>query len=165
VIAPASSQAINPRVKLVEPLTTSNVGTFHVLGTDQVGRDILSRIFYGGRVSLGLTLLAVFIGGSLGVVLGLFAGYFGGWFDTVIMRLADVQLAIPSILLAIGIVAFAGRSLGVLLIVLALAAWIIFARTIRGVTLGIKSAAFIESARAAGASDLRIIFRHILPNA
>lgn len=165
MIAPASSQAINPRVKLVEPLTTSNVGTFHVLGTDQVGRDILSRIFYGGRVSLGLTLLAVFIGGSLGVVLGLFAGYFGGWFDTVIMRLADVQLAIPSILLAIGIVAFAGRSLGVLLIVLALAAWIIFARTIRGVTLGIKSAAFIESARAAGASDLRIIFRHILPNA
>ncbi len=165
VIAPASPQAINPRIKLVRPLATSNVGTFHLLGTDQVGRDILSRIFYGGRVSLGLTLLAVFIGGSIGVVVGLFAGYFGGWIDTVIMRLADVQLAIPSILLAIGIVAFAGRSLGVLLIVLALAAWIVFARTIRGVTLGIKSAAFIESARAAGASDLRIIFRHILPNA
>lgn len=165
VIAPTSPQALNPRIKLVEPLATSKVGTFHLLGTDQVGRDILSRIFYGGRVSLGLALLAVFIGGSLGVIVGLFAGYFGGWFDTVAMRLADVQLAIPSILLAISIVAFAGRSLGVLLIVLALAAWIVFARTIRGVTLGIKASAFIESARAAGASDLRIIFRHILPNA
>ncbi len=163
-ISPAEPQSMNPRVKLVAPLATSRVGTFHALGTDQVGRDILSRIFYGGRVSLGVALVAVVLGGLFGVVVGLFAGYFGGWVDTVTMRLADVQLAIPSILLAISIVAFAGRSLGVLLGVLSLAAWIVFARTIRGVTLGLKRTAFVEAARAAGASDIRIIFRHILPN-
>ena len=163
-LAPADPQALNPRIKLVAPLATSKIGTFHLLGTDQVGRDIVSRIFYGGRVSLGIAALAVLIGGTLGVVVGLFAGYFGGWIDTVTMRLADVQLAIPSILLALGIVAFAGRSLGVLLTVLSLSAWIVFARTIRGVTLGLKRTAFVESARAAGASDMRIIFRHILPN-
>ncbi len=165
LLAPAAPQEMNPRVKLVAPLATSKVGSFHLLGTDQVGRDILSRILYGGRISLGIALLAVFIGGTLGVSVGLFAGYFGGWVDTVTMRLADVQLAIPSILLALSIVAFAGRSLGVLLTVLSLAAWIVFARTVRGVTLSLKRAAFVESARSAGASDMRIIFRHILPNA
>lgn len=163
-ISPAEPQSMNPRVKLVAPLATSRVGTFHPLGTDQVGRDILSRIFYGGRVSLGIALAAVILGGVLGVVVGLFAGYFGGWIDTMTMRLADVQLAIPSILLAISIVAFAGRSLRVLLAVLSLATWIVFARTVRGVTLGLKRTAFVESARAGGASDMRIIFRHILPN-
>ena len=163
-ISPAEPQAMNPRVKLVAPLATSRVGTFHLLGTDQVGRDILSRVFYGGRISLGISVLAVLIGGTFGILVGLVAGYYGRWIDTVTMRLADVQLAIPSILLAISILAFAGRSLGVLLAVLSLAAWIVFARTIRGVTLTLKRAAFIEAAQSAGASDARIIFRHILPN-
>ena len=165
VISPASPQELNPRVKLMPPLDTTQVGTFHLLGTDQLGRDILSRIFYGGRVSLGIALSAVLLGGILGVLVGLFASYYGGWVDTVAMRLVDVQLAIPSILLAISIVAFAGRSLQVLVLVLSLAAWIVFARTIRGVVLALKGAAFIEAAQAAGASDARIIFRHILPNA
>lgn len=164
VISPASPQELNPRVKLLPPLETSRVGSFHALGTDQLGRDILSRIFYGGRVSLGIALASVLLGGTFGVLVGLFASYYGGWIDSVTMRLVDVQLAIPSILLAISIVAFAGRSLRVLVLVLALASWIVFARTIRGVALSLKSSAFIEAAQAAGASDSRIIFRHILPN-
>ena len=164
-ISPADPQAMTPRLRLLPPLATSRVGSFHLLGTDQVGRDILSRVFHGGRVSLGVALVAVLLGGTLGVLVGLFAGYLGGWTDAVTMRLAEVQLAIPSILLAISIVAFAGRSLLVLVLVLALASWIVFARTIRGVALSLKRSAFVEAARAAGASDTRIIFRHILPNA
>jgi peptide/nickel transport system permease protein len=164
LISPASPQELNPRVKLLPPHSTSRVDTYHLLGTDQLGRDILSRVFYGGRISLGVALVAVMLGGSLGVLVGLFAAFYGRWVDSVAMRVVDVQLAIPSILLAISIVAFAGRSLRVLVLVLALAAWIVFARTIRGVALSLKESAFIEAARAAGASDMRIIFRHILPN-
>ena len=165
LISPASPQELNPRVKLLSPGTTSErTGSFHLLGTDQLGRDILSRVFYGGRVSLGIALTAVLLGGSLGVMVGLFASYYGGWVDAVAMRLVDVQLAIPSILLAISIVSFAGRSLRVLVLVLALAAWIVFARTVRGVALSLKQSAFVESAKASGVSDMRIIFRHILPN-
>ena len=164
VLSPASPQELNPRVKLLAPMSTSRVDTFHVLGTDQLGRDILSRVFYGGRISLGISFTAVLLGGGLGVLVGLFAGYYGRWIDTTAMRLVDVQLAIPSILLAISIVAFAGRSLRVLVLVLAISAWIVFARTIRGVALSLKGSAFIESARASGASDRRIIFSHMLPN-
>jgi peptide/nickel transport system permease protein len=164
VISPFAPDKLNPRDKLSEPLATAKSGSYHVLGTDQLGRDMLSRVLHGGRVSLGTSLLAILLGGSAGVVIGLFAGFYGGWIDTLSMRLVDIQLAIPGILLAISIVAFAGRSLTVLVLVLALSAWIIFARTIRGVALSLRSAAFVEAAQAAGASDLRLIFRHILPN-
>jgi peptide/nickel transport system permease protein len=163
-ISPFAPNKLNPRDKLSAPVTTAKSGSFHLLGTDQLGRDMLSRIFHGGRVSLGTSLAAVLIGGGVGVLVGLFAGYSGGWTDTLAMRLVDVQLAIPGILLAISIVAFAGRSLTVLVLVLALSTWIIFARTIRGVALSLRGTAFVEAAQAAGASDLRLIFRHILPN-
>jgi peptide/nickel transport system permease protein len=164
VLSPFAPDRLNPRDKLSEPFATAKSGDYHLLGTDQLGRDMLSRIFYGGRVSLGTSLLAIFLAGSAGVVIGLFAGFYGGRIDTVAMRLVDIQLAIPGILLAISIVAFAGRSLTVLVLVLALSAWIIFARTIRGVALSLRGTAFVEAAQAAGASDLRLIFRHILPN-
>jgi peptide/nickel transport system permease protein len=164
VISPFAPDRLNPRDKLSEPFATAKSGSYHVLGTDQLGRDMLSRVLHGGRVSLGTSLLAIFIAGASGVLIGLFAGFYGGWFDTLAMRLVDIQLAIPGILLAISIVAFAGRSLTVLVLVLALSAWIIFARTIRGVTLSLRGTAFVEAAQAAGASDLRLIFRHILPN-
>jgi peptide/nickel transport system permease protein len=164
LISPADPLAMNPRVRLVAPLQVSNVGSFHLLGTDQVGRDILSRVFHGGRVSLGIALAAVLLGGTLGALVGVLAGYYGGRFDSVAMRIADVQLAIPSILLAIGIVAMVGRSLAILVLVLALATWIVFARTIRGTTLSLRQSAFVETARAAGATDARILVQHVLRN-
>lgn len=163
-IAPANPQILNPRVKLVPPLSTSAVGSFHVLGTDTVGRDILSRIFYGGRVSLGIALSAVLVGGTVGILVGLLGGYYGGALDTVSMRLVDLQLSIPSILLAVGIVALVGRSLTVLVVVIALTTWVVFARTVRGATLSLRHAVYVEAARASGASDRRILFRQILPN-
>jgi peptide/nickel transport system permease protein len=164
LISPMSPKELSPRDKLSAPMQESRSGDYHLLGTDQLGRDILSRVFHGGRVSLGIAFASVLLGGTLGVLVGLCAGYYGGWIDALAMRLVEVQLAIPSILLALSIVAFAGRSLRVLTLVLGLATWIIFARTIRGVSLSLKSAAFVEAARASGAGDARLIFRHILPN-
>jgi peptide/nickel transport system permease protein len=149
----------------VPPLQTSAVGSFHLLGTDQVGRDLLSRVLYGGRISLSVALAAVLLGGSFGVAVGLMAGFYGRVPDAVAMRLADLQLAIPTVLLAIAIVAVVGRDLVVLTVILAVSTWIIFARTVRGATLALRESAFVEAARAAGASDGRIIVRHILRNA
>jgi peptide/nickel transport system permease protein len=164
-LAPTDPLEMNPRIRLVPPLQTSATGSFHVLGTDQVGRDLLSRVLYGGRISLTVALAAILLGGSFGVVVGLLAGYFGRWLDAVTMRLADLQLAIPTVLLAIAIVAVVGRDLVVLSVILAVSTWIVFARTVRGTTLALREAAFVEAARAAGASDGRIIVRHILRNA
>ncbi len=163
-LAPADPAALNPRIKLVAPLATSSAGRFHLFGTDQVGRDVFGRVLFSGRVSLGLALAAVCLGGTWGVAAGLLSAYHGGWLEVVLMRLADVQLAVPTVLLAIGIVATVGRSLTVLASVLALSTWIIFARTVRGTTLSLKESAFVEAARAAGASEQRILLRHILHN-
>jgi peptide/nickel transport system permease protein len=165
LLAPNGPLEMNPRIRLVPPLQTSTVGSFHLLGTDQVGRDLLSRVLYGGRISLSVAFAAILLGGTFGVVVGLLAGYYGRWIDAVTMRLADLQLAIPTVLLAIAIVAVVGRDLVILTAILALSTWIVFARTVRGTTLALREAAFVEAARACGASDSRIIARHILRNA
>lgn len=149
-LAPLDPMAMNPRLRLLPPLATSSAGTFHSLGTNQVGRDVFSRVAHAGRVSLSLSLGAVALGGAFGVAVGLLTGYVGGAVDAWLMRLADVQLAMPTILLAIDIVAISGRGLGVL--VLALATWIIFARTVRGTTLALRRAAFVEAVQAASSS-------------
>jgi peptide/nickel transport system permease protein len=164
LLAPANPLEMNPRIRLVPPLQTSSVGSFHLLGTDQVGRDLYSRVLYGGRVSLSIALASVLLGGSFGVLVGLLAGYYGRWFDAVTMRLADLQLAIPTVLLAIAIVAVVGRDLVILTVILAVSTWIVFARTVRGTALALREAAFVEAARACGASDRRILFQHILAN-
>lgn len=162
-LAPYDPETLNPRLRLVPPLGTSRVGTFHLLGTDQSGRDILSRVLYGGRVSLAVSGLAVLIAAVGGVGLGLLAGYFGGWPDAVIMRVADVQLAIPTILFAIAVAAL-GPSLRNLVVVLAVTAWVIFGRTARASALLLRQSLYVEAARAAGAGHGRIIFRHVLRN-
>jgi peptide/nickel transport system permease protein len=163
-LAPADPLDMNPRVRLVPPLQTSAVGTFHLLGTDQVGRDLFSRVLFGGRVSLSVATAAILLGGGFGTVVGLLAGYYGRWFDTLAMRLADLQLAIPTVLLAIAVVAVVGRSLVMLSVILAVSNWIVFARTVRGTVLSLREAAFIEAARASGADDRRIVLHHILRN-
>src|SRR5205085_11709214 len=129
-----------------------------------LGRDILSRIVYGSRVTLAVAAASVILGGVVGLALGLAAGFFGGWTERVIMRLVDVQLALPLMLLALIIVAVLGPSLRNLVIVLALTSWTRYARIVRGEVLSLREREFVLSAVAAGAGAVRIIVRHILPN-
>ncbi len=136
----------------------------HLLGTDNLGRDILARLLYGGRISLALAITAVAIAGLVGVVVGLVASWGGRKIDAVIMRMADVQLAFPVIMLAIAIVAVVGTNPLALVGVLALSGWVLYARAIRAHVLTIKRLDYIEAATTLGASDLRIIVRHVLPN-
>ena len=134
------------------------------LGTDKFGRDVLSRIIHGYRSSLGIAFAAVFIALLLGGTLGTWAGYKGGWTDRVVMRLADVLFAFPIILLAIGVIAVLGTTTVSTIIAIAVVYSPIFARLLRGPTLVLRSADYVHAARSYGASDLRIIFRHIAPN-
>jgi peptide/nickel transport system permease protein len=135
----------------------------NLLGTDQLGRDLLARIIYGGRISLSIAVVAVVLAGSLGVVLGLLAGYYGGLLDLVIMRLADIQLAFPFILLVVLVVGALGPSVPNLILVLGVGGWILYARVVRGQVLSVRESEFVQAARSMGASDLRILARHILP--
>ena len=134
------------------------------LGTDRIGRDILSRIMYGARVSLFISLVGIFVGGIIGAALGMLAGYFGGWIDTVIMRLVDISLALPAILLALVLAAATGPSFQTIIVVVAFVLWALYARQVRGEVLSIRERDFVARARVAGASQLRVMVRHILPN-
>ena len=135
-----------------------------LLGSDGLGRDILSRLLYGGQISLTLAAIAVACSGLVGVTLGLVSGYFGGWVDDVIMRVVDVQLSFPVIMLAIAVIAVVGTSVTALLGVLVLAGWVIYARTVRANVLSLRQQDYVQAARALGAGAPRIILRHILPN-
>ena len=134
------------------------------LGTDRIGRDILSRIMYGARVSLSISLVGIFVGGIIGATLGMLAGYFGGWIDTVIMRLVDISLALPAILLALVLAAATGPSFQTIIVVVAFVLWALYARQVRGEVLSIRERDFVARASVAGASKARIMARHILPN-
>ena len=163
-IAPRSpvTQAILLRLKppgTVDPRTGQTLW----LGTDHLGRDILSRIIYGTRVSLAVSLPAVMASALLGVTLGLLAGYYRGWIDAIVMRCVDLQLAFPFILLALSIVALLGPSLRNIIIVFAITTWPVYARTTRGVVLVLRNHEFVQAARGLGAGDQRILWRHLLP--
>ena len=144
----------------------------HVLGTDEVGRDLLSRLFFGARISLQIGIYTVLVEVIIGAVIGAFAGYYGGWVDWVLMRLTDVFLSIPVLpllLVLTGIVAAsstkAALSFWNIVLIIALLSWPSVARLVRGAFLSLREREFTEAARAVGNSDLRIIFRHLLPNA
>jgi peptide/nickel transport system permease protein len=134
------------------------------LGTDKMGRDILSRMIYGARISLLVSFMAVFVGGSIGTTLGVISGYFGGKLDTLIMRLVDITLSLPTILLALVLVSAIGPSFGTVITVIALIIWARYARQARAETLTIKEQDFVARARVAGASHRRIMVRYIFPN-
>ena len=136
----------------------------HILGTDDLGRDVLSRLIYGARVSLAVGVVVVGIAGTIGVTLGAVSGYYGGLADHIIMRVVDVLFAFPFLILAIAIVAIMGPSLMNMMIVLGFVNWIAYARLVRGTVLSLREVDYVESARALGASDWRILTRHILPN-
>lgn len=139
-------------------------GARHLLGTDTLGRDVWARLVYGARISLLVGFSAVFIAGTLGVLLGLLAGYFGGTLDDVIMRVADTQLAFPFILLAISIIAVLGPGLLKVIAVLGISGWVQYGRIVRGQVISLREQEFVQSGRAIGAPNARIILRHILPN-
>ena len=152
------------RARLVGPTWQAADGKAHVLGTDQLGRDVLSRVLWGARVSLLVGISAVIIGGVLGASLGILAGYRGGFTDSAIMTIADAQLAFPFILLAIGIIAVLGPSFPTLIAVIGLSGWVGYARVLRSQVLVLRSREFVDAIQALGGSALRVIARHILPN-
>jgi peptide/nickel transport system permease protein len=150
--------------RLKPPVWMEGGTSDHLLGTDKLGRDILSRMIHGARVSLAVSLIAIVVGGIIGVALGLVSGYFGGKTDALLMRLVDISLSLPTILLALVLVAAVGPSFGTVIIVLVVLLWARYARLVRGETLVIKERDFIARARVAGASHTRIMARYILPN-
>jgi peptide/nickel transport system permease protein len=151
--------------KRLTPPVWQQGGTLeHPLGTDKLGRDILSRMIHGARVSLMVSMVAIFVGGTIGTALGLMSGYFGGRVDAVLMRLVDISLSLPTILLALVLVAAVGPSFGTVITVLVVLLWARYARLVRGETLSIKERDFIARARVAGASHTRIMTRYIFPN-
>ena len=152
------------RARLIPPIFLEGGTWEHPLGTDQLGRDLLARLIYGGRLTFVIAIAAVLFGSVFGTLLGMIAGYRRGWMDTVIARVVDAQLALPFILLAIAIIVSRGRSLTVLVAVLAIISWAQYARVIRAEALSLRERPFILGLRAAGASSMRIILRHVLPN-
>ncbi len=151
-------------IDLANRLTQPFQNPAHPLGTDPLGRDVLARMIVGGRISLLVGSLSVLGAVCLGVVLGLVAGYYRGIWDTVVMRLADVQLALPFILLAITFTAIIGGGLRNTIILLVITQWVQYARLVRGLVLTLREREFILSARAIGVRDRGILFRHLLPN-
>jgi peptide/nickel transport system permease protein len=146
------------------PFSHSRDGALHLLGTDPLGRDVLSRVIYGTRVSVGVAAASVAGAFLIGVPLGMLAGYFRGWVDSTIMRFVDVVLSFPILVLAIFVLYVAGPSIVNLALVLALVRWMIFARVTRGLTLEQRRRPYVVASRSIGCSDSRIIVRHIFPN-
>ena len=164
ILAPHNPNDQDISQRLIGPFWTLKGSMDHILGTDNMGRDILSRLIYGSRVSLLVGFLGTMAGGFIGVVLGSLSGFYGGKVDNIIMRIVDVQLAFPFILLAIFIVAVLGPGLFNIIVVAAISSWVRYARLVRGEILSVKKMEYIEAIRSLGAGDIRIMFRHILPN-
>jgi len=157
------AQDIGHRLK--SPGWRDAAGGLHPLGTDHLGRDLLARVIFGARPALLVASAAVLISGVLGMGAGLLGGYFGGRVDDVLMRLADVQLAFPFILLAIAVIGVLGPSLPTIIVVIGVSSWVVYARVVRAAVLSLREREFVQAARALGGGDGRIVLRHILPNA
>ena len=164
VLAPHDPVRQSLRVRLKPPTLEGADGFAHPFGTDHLGRDVLSRTMHGARVSLTIGFAAVAVGSLIGATLGIIAGYRRGWFDTVVMTLADAQLAFPFILLAIGIIAVLGPSFPTLVVVVGLSGWMTYARVLRAQVLVLRSREFVDAIHGLGGSTARIVLRHILPN-
>lgn len=167
ILAPYSPDQINMRDRLRPPSLRSSQAEEipHYFGTDSIGRDLLSRVIHGARISLLLGLTAALIGGIVGVSLGMIAGYYGNQIDAIVSWMINVQLAFPFTLLAIFIISIFGGGLYKLMIVLAWATWVNYARIMRGQVITIKTREYVEAAYSIGAKPLRVMVRHILPNA
>jgi peptide/nickel transport system permease protein len=149
--------------RLLPPGSTLSDGSVALLGTDQVGQDVLAQMMMGARISMSVGIATLLLAGVIGIVIGLLAGFFGGWIDSVLMRLADIQLTFPSILLAIFIASVLGPSVVNVVIVLAISNWVTFARVTRSQVLTLRSREYVDAARTLGAGNLHLILRSILP--
>lgn len=158
---PDGGEAMDLKARLLPPFVTAK----HPLGTDPLGRDILSRVVTGGWISLTVGFWSVLGAAALGTVAGLVAGYYRGLAETLLMRFADIQLALPFILLAITFAAIVGSSLPLLVLLMVVSQWVQYARVVRGSVLSLREREFIQAARAFGLPDVRILFLHVLPNA
>jgi peptide/nickel transport system permease protein len=158
LIAPYNPDHIDRRHILEPP------GLHHLLGTDDLGRDVLSRMIWGARISLAVGFVAIGIATVIGMILGAISGYYSGWFDRIIMRFIDIMLSIPTFFLILAVIAFIGPSIWNIMIVIGLTAWMGVARLVRAEFLSLKEREFVLAARAVGASDFRIIFKHIMIN-
>jgi peptide/nickel transport system permease protein len=163
ILVPYDSVTVRTGERLRPPMSVLRDGSTALLGTDQVGRDLLAQVLQGARISLAVGLSTVAAAGLIGLVVGVLAAYYGGWLDAVAMRLADIQLAFPSILLAILIAAVLGPSVTNVIITLSLTRWVTFARVARAAALATKEREFVHAARALGAGDGRLLLRHIVP--
>jgi peptide/nickel transport system permease protein len=164
LLAPADPMAGSLENRLAPPAWIEGGSLQHILGADDLGRDILSRLIYGAQVSLAVSALAILGAGVAGTAIGMIAGYFGGWTDRIIMRIVDLALSFPIIMLALLFAALFGPSLVNIIIVLVMVLWSPYARMARGETLRVKKLDYVDLARTAGASHPAIIWRHILPN-
>ncbi|MDD4182390.1 MAG: ABC transporter permease [Candidatus Omnitrophica bacterium] len=159
LLAPYDPDIINMEQVLQSP------GAAHILGTDDLGRDVLSRMIYGTRISLSIGFIAIAIATIIGVILGSISGYYGRLIDSLIMRLVDIMLSVPTFFLLLTVLAIVGPSIWIVMFVIGLTGWMSIARLVRAEFLTLKEREFVQAARSIGASDARIIFRHILPNA
>ena len=164
LLAPQDPVRQSLRTRLKPPTLEGADGVAHLLGTDHLGRDVLSRVIYGSRVSLLIGFAAVMVGSVVGATLGIAAGYRRGLLDTLIMTVADAQLAFPFVLLAIGIIAVLGPSFPTLVVVVGLSGWVNYARVLRSQVLVLRSRDFVDAILGLGGSTGRVVLRHILPN-
>ncbi|WP_089937052.1 ABC transporter permease [Candidatus Entotheonella palauensis] len=162
-MAPRDPVQASLRARNTPPVWAAKGSAKYLLGADQQGRDVLSRVIYGARVSLVVAGVALGIGGLVGTVLGMISGYFGGWVDEIVMRLIDIMLAVPLILIALVVVIVMGQSMTVLIAILAINAWSGFARQARAEVLQLKTMDYVSMAKVSGASSLRILYQHIFP--
>ena len=163
ILGNAYDQSLPDRLAL--PGSQGAGGVPHPLGTDQLGRDVLARLALGARMSLTIAVLAVGLSGVIGVTLGLYAGFNGGWLERIVMRISDIQLAVPFVLFVILVVGALGPSIQNLVVVLAVGGWVPYARVVRGDVLRIRSLEFVLAARSVGVPRRGIMLRHVLPNA
>lgn len=163
LIAPHDPERGNLRERNLPPAWEEGGSSKFLLGTDHLGRDMLSRVVFGARISLAVVAITLGVGMSVGVACGLVAGWYGGWLDELLMRVVDIKLAIPTILLALVLVLALGQSFMIIVVILAIAVWPRFARNVRGEVLQLKTMDFVALAKVAGASTPRILFMHIFP--
>lgn len=164
VLAPHDPGYMDASNMLAPPAWSEGGSMEHILGTDNLGRDILSRIIYGTQVSLLVGITSVVIAGIIGAIMGLISGYYGGFIDTVVMRLVDAFLAIPGILITLVILSIVGPGLWTLIIVLGVTNWVGYARIVRGEVLSVKEREYVKAAQSIGVSDAKIMMKHLLPN-
>ena len=164
VIAPYGPNDVNIMLRMKPPAWMDGGSSAHLLGTDEVGRDVLSRLIYGCQISLIVGLMSVVVSLIIGTTLGLVSGFFGGKVDAVIMRACDVMLAFPFIFMALCFMAVLGSGLKNVIIVLGITGWMSYARTVRGQTLSLREREFVRAAATSGCKRTRVMFRHILPN-